>query len=256
MPSRTHKKPRIQTLPASFLSLLSETQPGTVAAHLVDDVLALEEDVTKDAEAIKTRGRLDTTKARAVAVGGKVDVLSGDGLLDAVDEDGEVGERAAAGEGNTSGLGVVLGTVDLRVVGVDDGVIDVDEGCAGVGNGVDAGAGGGGANAVAVGSEAPETLAVVDIDIGNGAGVLALVDVTKVISTSSVVLEVDSEQRLSKLRLDSVEESGLLHRLDGVDRAHGETQKTISAGILSELGRNGRGGLDSLGLGRNGTNSD
>ena len=160
-------------LPTSFLSLLGETEPGRAGGHGVDDVLALEEDVTQDVET-NVVGRLDATKARAVAVGGKVDVVSGNGLLDATNDNGEVGQGGGAGEDITSIVGRVLGTTNLGVVGVDDGVVEVDEGGAGVGNSTEAVTGGGSASdSVAAGGELPETLASVYVGVGNGTGVFA-----------------------------------------------------------------------------------
>ena len=71
-----------------------------------------------------------------------------------------------------------------------------------------------------------------------------------------MVLEVDSKQGLGERRLDSVNDGLLLHWRDGVDGAHSETQKTVGACVLGELGRNGLGSLDGLRGGRDGANSD
>lgn len=54
-----------------------------------------------------------------------------DGLVVA-DDDGEGGQVGGAGEDVAAGEIVLLGAVDLLVVGGDNGVVDEDEGGAGV----------------------------------------------------------------------------------------------------------------------------
>lgn len=226
-------------------SLLGESNPGVgVVAHLVNNVLALEEDVAEDVEA-NARVALDTAEAAVSASRSVVDVLSRDGLLNATDSDGEGGERGAAGEGVAS-LGVVeLGTADLGVVGADNGVINEDEGGASVEDTADRAPGVAVADAVSRGGEGPEALAVVGIDIGDRAGVLGAVDEAKVVGASGVVLESHGEKGAGKLVVHSVEEGSLCLGLNGVDGAKGKTEESIS-NVLAELGRHGGGGLDSL----------
>ena len=60
------------------------------------------------------------------------------------------------------------------------------------------------------------------------------------------MLEGHGEQRLIKLGLDSVEESGLGVGADSVDRAEGETEQTVIVLILHELGADLLSSLDSL----------
>jgi hypothetical protein len=216
------------------------------AAHLVHNVLGFQEDVTENAHADVIIG-LHSTEAGPVADRGVVDVLSGNDLLHAADRDAEVGKRRGARE-DVAALGaVVLGTGYLGVVGSRDGGVDVHESGAGVEDAGDAGLDGRtAANGVGRCAEAPEALRSVGVDVGDGASVLGAVDIAEVVSAGSMVLEVCAEQRLSELTLHSVEPGGLLHRPDGVDAAHGKTEKAVSVDILSELSRNGGRCLDSL----------
>lgn len=214
----------------------------------MDNVLALEEDVAEDVEADALVG-LDAAEAGAGAGGdgGVVDELSGNGLGDAADGDGEVGKSGRAGEYVTTLSAVDLGAADLRVVGAGNGRVDVDQSCASVNNAIDAGLdGSGSADGVAVSGEAPETLAVVDGHVGDGTSVLGGVDEAEVIGTSGVVLEVDSEELLSKRGLDGVEESLLSNRRDSVDAAESQSEKTVSVTVLGELGRDRCRGLNGL----------
>lgn len=154
--------------------LLRESEPGRAGRHVVHNVLALDEDVAEDAEADAGVG-LHATEAGVGAVGGGcvVDVLSGNDLLDAADGDAEVRQGGAAWESVAALAVVEHGSRDLGVVGLCDGGGDVHQSCAGVDNASNAAAGGGGsADGVSGSSEAPETLAVINIDVGDGTGVL------------------------------------------------------------------------------------
>jgi hypothetical protein len=224
----------------------------------VDHVLALEEDVAEDVQAEAVVG-LDATEAGAAAGGdGRVvDELSGHGLGDAADGDGEVGEGGRAREDVAALVVVDLGAADLGVVGFCDGSVDVDQGSASVGDALDAGAdSGGGADRIACGGEAPEALAVVDGGVGDGTGVLGAVDEAEVVGTGGVVLEVDGEELLGKRALDGVEEGFLGSGRDGVDAAEGKTEKTVGVGVLGELRRDRSSGLDGLRGGSYASNGD
>lgn len=238
--------------------LLSETKARRARGDVVDDVLALKEDVAEDVEADFVVG-LDAAEAGAGASPDRrvVDVLAGHGLGNAADGDGEVGQSRRARE-NVAALGaVVLCTADLGIVGLHNGSVKVDQGCAGIDNGVDAGPDScGGANRVAARGEAPETLAVVDVDIGDGTGVLLGVDEAEVVGTSGVVLQIDSEEGLRKRGLDGVEPRVLADGRDGVDRAESKTEETVSVTVLGELSRDGGSSLDSLGGGSHASNGD
>ena len=214
-------------------SLLRETQSRTRAAHLMNNVLALKEDITKDAEA-NTIISLNTTEASTSTIIKRsvVDVFTRNSLLDTTNSDGEIREGSSAREDVTALSSIVLCTADLGVVGLDDGGVGVDEGCAGVEDTGDGLGGGGGTDAVGGGAEAPETLAVVGGDVGDGARVLALVDVAEVVGAGGVVLELDGEKGRRELRLDGVEEGLLLLGLHRVDGGHGQAEQTVRVDVL------------------------
>ena len=238
--------------------LLGETEARRARGDVVDNVLALEEDVTENVEADALIG-LDASEAGSGARGdgGVVDELSRHGLGDAADGDGEVGQSGRAGEYITALCVVDLGAGDLGVVGLCDGRVDVNQGCAGVDDAVDVGPDGcGGANRVTCRGEAPEALAVVNVDVSDGTGVLCGVDEAEVVGTGGMVLEVDSEELLGKRGLDGVEESLLRGGGDGVDGAEGKAKKTVGVSVLGELGRDGRSSLDGLGGGSHASDGD
>lgn len=226
--------------------LLSESEPWAIATHLVNNVLALEEDITEDAETNTVIG-LDTAKAGTVTNGRVVDVLARDSLLDATNSDGEVGKRSSAREDVTTLSSVVLGAADLGVVGTDNSSVGVDESGAGVEDTRNSCLSGSGADAVSRCAESPESLAVIRVDVGDGTSVLALVDVSEIVCAGGMVFKSDSEQRLGELRLHGIEECLLLNGLHGVDGAHSKAEKAIGIGVLREGCRHGGSSLDSLG---------
>lgn len=95
--------------------------------------MALKEDISENRES-HALVALDTAEASrgALADGGVVDQASGDDGLVAVDDGGEGGEVGGAREGVAALLLVVLGALDLLVVGADDVVGEEEEGGAGV----------------------------------------------------------------------------------------------------------------------------
>jgi len=104
---------------------------------LENNILALEENVAEDAES-NARVGLNTSEARRAAVlhGCVVDVLSGDALLDAAEDESEVRESSRARE-DVAAIGVaILGARDLCVVGADDRGGEVEEAGACVGDAV------------------------------------------------------------------------------------------------------------------------
>lgn len=62
----------------------------------------------------------------------------------------------------------------------------------------------------------------------------------------STLLQSDSEQLLGKRAANSVKESGLALRADGIDRAEGKAEKSIIVGVLSEGAGNRGSSLNSL----------
>ena len=164
--------------PRSFLnrntSLLRETEARAAGRNVVDNVLALEEDVTEDVEANALIG-LDATEAGAAAArdGCVVNKLARHGLGDAADGDGKVGQGGTAGEHVAALCVIDFGAANLGVVCLCDCGVDVDQGCAGVNDTGDVGLDGSrGADGVASCGEAPEALAGVDVDVGDGSSVL------------------------------------------------------------------------------------
>lgn len=239
-------------------SLLRESEAGGAGRNIVDNVLALEEDVTEDVEANAIVG-LNSTEACAGARGERsvVDELARHGLGDAADGDGEVGQSSGAREHVATLCVVDLGTGDLGVVRLCDRGVDVDQGCAGVDDTGDATLDGCcGTDAVSGGGETPETLARIHVDVGDGAGVLCAVDETKVVGTSGVVLKVNSEELLSKAALDGVEEGLLRSWRDGVDGAEGQSEKAVGVLILAERRRHGSSSLYGLRGGSHASNGD
>lgn len=215
-------------------------ETGSALGLVEDDESGLEGDVAVDGEADAAVG-LEAAEAAGAGLvgGGVVDVLAGDGDGGITGAEGEVGEVGVAGE-DVAALGLVdLGAVDLLVVGVDDGVGEEGEGGAGVGNAADGGA-------VHVGGEAPESLAVVDIDVGDVAGVLGVVDDAEVVGAGGVVLEIGRPGGDVKVVGDVVEEGLLAVRGDGVQGAESETEEAVVVGVLGELVRDLGGGLDGL----------
>lgn len=226
------------------LGLSSETKARAVGVE--DNILALQEDITKDREA-QTRVALDTTEALGGALrdGGVVDQITRNDSIIAGDGNREVRQGSRAIEGVATSRGVRSSTADLLVVGGDDLIIEQQEGGTGVSNTLD-GAAGLGADLVAVSGEAPEALRAVDISVGQGSGVLGLVSEAEVVGAGGVVLQGDGEERRSESRLHGVEEGGLRLGLDSVDRAESETEQAVVVLVLGELLADLGGSLDSL----------
>lgn len=161
-------------------------------------------------------------------------MLAWNRLLDATKSEREIGERGRARKRVAALRGIVLRARDLGVVSLDHGGVNVEEGGACVEDASDGRLGAGRANAICRGSDAPPALTVVCVDIGDSASVLGLVNEAEVIASCSMVLQIHSEQGLSKLTQHSVEEGRLLCRLHSVQRAESETEEAISVRVLSE----------------------
>lgn len=106
-----------------------------------------------------------------------------------------------------------------------------------------------GASLVAISSEAPEALGVVDLGVGERAGVLGLVDKAKVVGAGRVVLQSNSEERRVQLGLNSVEEGSLRLGLDSVDGAESQTKQAVIVLVVHELLADLGGSLNRLGGG-------
>ena len=226
------------------LRLLSKANLRTSAVE--NDVLALEEDITKDGET-DSGVALDTTEAGTITVGSEVDVSARNGVDGATNLNTKVRESRGAREGIAAGALAVLSTLDLSVVGRDDVVVDVEERSAGVSDGVNVGGGSGAAaNGVASSSEFPETIRGVHIDVGDLAGVGGSVNEAEGVSTWATLLQVGGKEGLGKVGLDSVKEGRGRLRLDRVDAAERKTQEAVVGSVGHELAGDRGGGLDSL----------
>lgn len=262
IPGRPSVRARISILPSTnhptdvlHTGLLSKAKTRPATARLMDNVLALEEDITKDVKLNAIVG-LNTTKAHTRRDGRIVDELAGHNLLNAANGNGKVRKVGRTGE-CVSTLGVIInGAADLCVVGRNNGIVDEDERGASVKDTVDRTASSRGPDAVSRGGEAPETAAVVHVDVGYGSSVLAGVDEPKVVSTGRMVLEGNSKEGLGELALNTVEPGLLLDRLNSVDRAEGQTEKTVGVSVLAEAARDGGSSLYGLRSGSDTTDGD
>jgi hypothetical protein len=234
--------------------LLAEAERlvATVESH----ELGLEHGVTVDLET-STLVALDTAEASGVGLvdGGEGDHVSGNlGHVGVADGNGHVGESGGTWVDETTDLGVELGALDLGVVGFGDTLVDEKERCTSVGNGVRAlgvleelvtdGKFGGG--------ELPETGLSLDGDPGHLTLKLGSINLAKLVDTCAIGVQVGSEDGHVKASHDVVEE-GLCGSLlgtivDSVEAGEGESDETISVGILDERLRDGVGQLNSLAL--------
>ena len=158
----------------------------------------------------------------------------------------QVGEGGAAGE-DVSTVRLAVGrSGDLRVIGRDEVVWEEEKGGSGVGDSGDAFADcASGADGVSAAREAPESLGVVHGGVGDVAGILARVNVAKVVAAGLALPQVGGEEGGVEAGLGVGEEGLGLVGLDGVDRTEGEAEETIAL-ILSEFGADGLGQFDDL----------
>ena len=92
------------------------------------------------------------------------------------------------------------------------------------------------ADGVAIGAEAPVALGAVGVHVGDGAGVLGVINETEVVDTSLVVPQVRSEEGRVELRLDGVEEGGLSHGRDWTELVDGNADGVgLDSPVLMEL---------------------
>lgn len=160
---------------------LSSKAESRCALTLIEDHEdALEEDVAKDCEA-DTSVSLDTTEASATRDRCVVDVGAWDGESLAADGNAEVWQGARAGDGVATLRWIVAGALDSLVVGLHGGCWEIHQRGTSVGDGgADVALSCVATRAAAVGAtstELPETLRVVDRNVGNAAGVLGAVNV-------------------------------------------------------------------------------
>lgn len=156
-----------------YTGLLRESEPGGAVGHVVHDVLGLQEDIAKDVEADAGVG-LQAAEAGAAAVLERcvVDVFTRNNLLNTANRDAEVRQSGAAREGVPALSAVVDRSRHLGIVRLNDGGVDVDQSRAGVEDARDLGGSSGAADRVGGCAEAPESLAGINIDVGDGACVL------------------------------------------------------------------------------------
>ena len=141
---------------------------------------------------------------------------------------------------------IILGATDTTVVVGDDAVVDKEKSGSSVGNGAGDGTSRCGPDAVSINVEGPETIAGVDVDIGDVAGVGRVIDSAEGVGSRPSLLEIGGEQWRRQAGLDVVKEGQLLLGLDGVFGRKSQAEKAIVAGVLLELGAHLFGELDSL----------
>ena len=221
-----------------------ETEAGS--GGIEHTVVGVEEDITVDVLGSTADG-LDTTEAAAGGRGSsKVKQRAGDGGSVVTDGEGQVGEGGAAVE-DVAAIGLGVGRAgDLPVVGSNGVIRHQDEGGSSIGDTGETTHGARGAtNTVAGRWVLPETVAAVNIGIGEGASVLGRVGCTEVIGSVGVLGEVSREDGLVKTRLGVVEEGLCRGWLHSVDAAEGKTQKSVS-GARDEGRGDLSGKLDDL----------
>jgi hypothetical protein len=96
------------------------------------------------------------------------------------------------------------------------------------------------------GIDLPESGGRVDGNVGKLSSELSVINVSELVSTSGIVLQVDAEDGHLKLWHDGIEECCLLRWLNGVKLAEGETDETVVVGVLLEGLGNCRCKFDGL----------
>lgn len=226
--------------PCLDVLLLGEAKRLVTAVE--SDQLRLEHGVAEDLKA-GALVALDAAEAGGVGLvnGGEGDGLAGDlGHVAVADGDGHIGEGGSAGVDEAADLGVELGARDRGVVGVGDLLVDEEERGTGVGDGV-------GAlrvleHLVANGElgrgELPEAGLSLDGDPCHLACGLGHVDLSELVYTCAVGVEVGSEDGHVEIVHDVVEEGlcgGFLGAVvDGVELRESKADKTVSVSVLNE----------------------
>lgn len=242
--------------------LLAEAE--RLIAAVESNQLSLEHGVAIDLKT-STLVALDTTEAGGVSLvdGGEGDLVTGDlGHVGVADGDGHVGESGATWVDVTSDLGVELSALDLGVVGVGDLLIDEEQRCAGVSNGV-------GAlgvlehlitNGELGGGKLPEAGLSLDRDPCHLTLELGSIDLAELVHTGAIGVKISSENGHVEIVHDIVEESLLGSLLgtvvDSVKVGESKTDEAISVGVLDKRLRDGVGQLDGLALDLNTSDSD
>lgn len=238
--------PTSLTRPPPSQILRRKPQPRSPRLIIKHHKLRLQKDIPEDRLADPAVTLQSPEAAPGLGRGGVVHVIArGDGVV-GLDAEREVGEGGGAGE-DVAAVGLTVGGAgDLGVVGGDDVVGQEEEGGARVGDGGEAvGLGGRRADGVPAGREAPEALAVVHGRVGDGARVLAVVDVAEVVAARLALAQVGREERGVEARLGVGEEGSLLVRLHGVDGAEGEPEEAVAL-VLGEFRTDGLGQFDGL----------
>lgn len=223
-----------------------------------DSQNSLQEDITIDAQA-DARVALKTAEALAAATADRTQIhqaTRNSGLTTANTKD-HIWEIGRAVEDIATLLLIVLSTVNLAIVVLDNAVIHEKESSTSVGNSVN------GllvevttTNTITSTGELPETLGVIDWCVGNLTGMFAAIDEAEVVCTWSVVLQIGCEDvaREQTLLDATIEPGGLSSRLDSVDGAESQTKKSIVLLVLSKLRADLRCQFDSLSCNSNATN--
>lgn len=134
---------------------------------------------------------MDAAKAGAVTDGLVVDQAAGDGGVSAAKGDGEVGERSAAVDDVTTLFLAVLRAGDGVIISCDSVGRCEEESCACIGDGGSKASAASACDRVAVRVEHPETLAKVDRDVVDCAGVFRII-----LAEFSTNAQVDDERTI------------------------------------------------------------
>ena len=243
MDAKKKKKKKLERKKDYVLLLSSETDLRAI--RVKNNILTLEEDITKDRHADTLVG-LETAQAiaRAIVKGLVVEQITADGRLVATDGEGDGGQGVTAREGVS--LLATARTGHLLVVGFHDIIIDHEQSGTRIGNCIDrARADGAASNPVSIGGEPPVSFRAVDVGVGDRARVLAVVEEAEIVRAGFLVLQDHGKQGFGKLGLDIVEPRLLRGRLDLVDGTERETHQAIAA-LLCKFGTDFRGCLDGL----------
>ena len=240
--------------------LLSKSQ--TLIPTIKRNKLCLEHRVSENLQP-SALVALHAAKARGVRLVHhcKRDLVARDlGHVAVADRDGEIGERGFARVDEAADLCVELRALDLRVVRVCDLLVDEEQRCTCVGDGV--GRAGVLDDLVADGElgrwELPKACLGLDGDPGHLALELGGVDFAEFVDASTVGVEVGGEDGEVEVAHDVVEEGlcgGFLGAIvDGVQVGEGEAEEAVGIGVLDEGLRDGVGELDGLVLDFNAAN--
>lgn len=208
--------------------------------------MGLQYHISKDAES-KSVTALNPAKASEVRDRGVVHEVARDDSTVLLNAKAEAWQGVLAGEGVSSLESIEESTLYIRPVVVDNVTWKEEQAGSGIGDrepvgGVEAGV----ANLESGGVEAPEAARVINWCVLDLSSVLRLVNISKVVRTSSLLHQVDGEQRACEVIHGVLEERLLLLRLHRVDRAKAQSKKTGRSSISLEGGRDFLSRLNSL----------